>query len=204
MHQYCKSSLAATAFLIAVIQPGQVKAQQQEVSIQTVVLNESKLRINGTSNVTDFECKYNNDFEVDTLSHHLEITEDSVLVSGDDLPLIIDSFDCGKRAINKDFKSTLKSKEYPNIDIKLLEVYSENGRPKRASVAISLGGATQQYLVSLTEEIMGNEVVAISGTQKLKLSDFNLEPPRALFGLIKVRDELDVSFELLVKPGKTQ
>ncbi len=190
-------------FILVAIQPDFLKAQQHEVSIQTIILNESKLRINGTSNVTDFECKYANNFEVDTLSHQLEITNDSVLVSGDSLPLTIDSFDCGKRAINKDFRNTLKSKEYPNIDITLLEVYSENGQPKSASIAISLGGATQQYVVSLVEETNDGKVVAISGTQKLKLSDFNLEPPRALFGLIKVRDELVVSFELLVKPGKT-
>ncbi len=191
-------------FILVAIQPDFVKAQQQEVSIQTVVLNESKLRINGTSNVTDFECKYANSFELDTLSHQLEISKDSILVSGDNLPLTIDSFDCGKRAINRDFKSTLKSKEYPNIDISLLEVFSENDIPTSASIAISLGGTTQKYLVSLTEEVMDDKVVSISGTQKLKLSDFNLEPPRALFGLIKVRDELVVTFELLVKAGKTE
>ena len=193
-----KALIAFALFLVPIMRPDQVLAQQH-TSVQTIVLNQSKLRIYGTSNVTDFECLYDNDFEQDTLSHQLNIMGSGVLVQGDSLPLVVDSFDCGKRAINKDFKNTLKYKEFPDIDIELLEVFSTNTIPDRASVAITLAGVTRQYEVELKEEPSANGVIIISGTQRLFMTDFNLNPPRALFGLIKVSDELMISFELNVK-----
>lgn len=50
-------------------------------------MNESKLSILGTSNVTDFECLYDNDFRIDTLSHYLTLDQETINVSGDTLKL---------------------------------------------------------------------------------------------------------------------
>ena len=35
----------------------------------------------------------------------------------------------------------------------------------------------------------------IRGTKKIKLTDFKLEPPVKSFGLIKVKNELNINFE---------
>lgn len=195
-----KSIISLALFLVPILLPEQVLAQQS-TSVYSIVLNESKLRIYGTSNVTDFECKYESDFEQDTLSHQLDIKAEGILVRGDRLPLVVDSFDCGKRAINKDFKNTLKYKEYPDINIELIEVFASNSIPDRASVAITLAGVTRQYDVRLVEEFTSDGTFKITGTQELLMTDFDLNPPRAMFGLIKVSDELLISFELIIKSG---
>jgi len=198
LYKNYKTILSLALFLMPILLPVKVLAQES-ASIHSIVLNQSKLRIYGTSNVTDFECKYENDFEQDTLTHQLDINTQGILVRGDQLPLVVDSFDCGKRAINKDFKNTLKYKEYPDINIELIEVFSTNTIPDRASVAITLAGVTRQYDVKLVEEPTSDGTFRITGTQELYMTDFNLNPPRAMFGLIKVSDELLISFELVVK-----
>lgn len=167
--------------------------------IETVILDKSILSIYGTSNITDFECKYEGSFESQTLRHQINFTGDSARVSGSLLPLTVDSFDCGKRAINKDFKTTLKYKEYPQINIDLKKVYPVTGIPEFAEVNIELAGRKRLYTVQLSEELMADGTFRVQGIQNLKLSDFELDPPRPLLGLLKVRDDLEIHFDLYIR-----
>ncbi|MEP0006452.1 MAG: YceI family protein [Balneola sp.] len=162
-------------------------------------MNESKLSILGTSNVTDFECLYDNDFRIDTLSHYLTFDQGIIKVSGDTLKLKIENFDCGKRGINKDFRSSLKSNEYPSIDISLISFKQSDTLLKAVNVIISLAGSEKQFELEFKSSYLENGLIKIEGEQKLTMSDFNITPPRALLGLIKVRDELTIKFELLLK-----
>lgn len=177
---------------------GEINAQEI-VAIKSTIMNESKLSILGTSNVTDFECLYDNDFRIDTLSHYLALDQGIIKVSGDTLKLIIENFDCGKRGINKDFRSSLKSDEYPSIDISLISFKQSNRLLKEVNVLISLAGSEKIFELEFTSSYLENGLIKIEGEQKLTMSDFNITPPRALLGLIKVRDELTIKFELLLK-----
>ncbi|MEQ9266237.1 MAG: YceI family protein [Balneolaceae bacterium] len=169
------------------------------MEVESLILEGSKLRINGTSNVNDFECIYDDRFETDTLKHIVQVEEAIVVLDGDQLKLEIDSFDCGKRGINRDFRNTLKSKVYPNIQIELVKVVAQNEVPFEAEIMASLAGVTNRYILELVNLSIENEQTQFEGTLTLKMSDFNLSPPTALFGLIKVRDEIDVNFLLKIR-----
>lgn len=173
-------------------------AQQRE-QINTVILDDSKLTINGTSNVNDFECVYEEEFQEDTLQHTVAIDEAIAEVDGEQLILTIDSFDCGKRGINRDFRNTLKSDLYPTIQLDLKKVVQQDAERITAEVDITLAGVTRTYMVNF-EEITYHEegFLEVTGTQPVNMSDFGLNPPRALFGLIKVNDELDINFTLRI------
>ncbi|WP_156810337.1 hypothetical protein [Nitritalea halalkaliphila] len=41
-----------------------------------------------------------------------------------------------------------------------------------------------------------DEKLTVSGTAKLKFSDFKLDPPTALLGSIRVRDETEIKLDL--------
>ena len=171
----------------------------QDTEVNSVILDDSKLTINGTSNVNDFECVYQKEIEEDTLRHYVKFEEALAHVGGDNIYLVVDSFDCGKKGINRDFRNTLKSKVYPTIDVKLVTVkYNSDGNIS-AEVAIYIAGVTQQYEVQLEQITVEGEITQIIGNQKVRLSDFNIDPPKALFGLIKVNDEMNISFSLRIK-----
>lgn len=172
---------------------------QKTVEVESLILEGSKLSINGTSNVNDFECIYDEEFETDTLKHVVQVEEAIVVLDGDELELEIDSFDCGKRGINRDFRNTLKSKVYPNIQIELVKVIAQNEIPVEAEVLASLAGVTNRYILELSNLSIHEEHTQFEGTLTLKMSDFNLSPPTALFGLIKVRDQLDINFLLKIR-----
>lgn len=167
--------------------------------VKSIILESSKLRINGTSNVNDFECIYEDEIETDTLTHSIQIQDTSIAVQGDDISLRVNSFNCGKRGINRDFRKTMKSDVYPNIDIELLSIVSPYGIPTLANVATTLGGVTKEYTIELYGYQIENGVAIVSGTNRINMSDFGINPPTALFGLVKVRDEIEIEFTLTVK-----
>jgi hypothetical protein len=191
-------ALAFSMFTISAL-PGYSVYAQQTQQVNSVILDDSKLTINGTSNVNDFECIYDEEFEEDTLSHTINIDEAIAEVEGEQLVLVVDSFDCGKRGINRDFRNTLKSDVYPTIELDLKKVIRVPGEPISAEVDITLAGVTKSYLVEFGEVKFYEEgFVEVLGTQPVQMSDFGIEPPRALFGLIKVNDELDINFTLRI------
>ena len=167
--------------------------------IETVFLIQSKLSISGTSNVTDFECIYEGEMEKDTLSHSIFLSDSTFIVKGDTLALEIDAFDCGRRGINRDFRKTLKSTLYPNININLLNFKATDQLLKNMQVLISIAGDSKKYLLDFEVFSPSKDIFRISGQQKLNMTDFELDPPKALFGLIQVRDEIIITFDIFMK-----
>ncbi len=195
-----KTSFPVVFLLISLLitRPG---AAQDPGQVRALILEGSKLSINGTSNVTDFTCLYKNEIEPDTLSYTVQtmVKDSLVVVKGDKLELETDGFDCGKKGINRDFRKTLKSEQYPLIEVELLKLFMDDHHPFKAEVLIRLAGSTQPYQVLLREVHRDDSIRSVSGYQDLRMTDFGLDPPSALFGLIKVRDELRIHFTLKVE-----
>ncbi len=194
-----KNFLIVLSALVCVFNQNAIAFQSDESG--SVSLDGSKLTINGTSNVNDFRCIYDEDSASGTASNEQydAIQNASTSTSEDVLVLVVDSFDCGKRGINRDFRNTLKSDIYPTIHVELIDVVRKNEIPAMAIVNISLVGITKEYSVELGEAYVEDGDTLVPGTQIINMSDFNIEPPRALFGLIKVRDELTIQFSLRIK-----
>jgi len=62
---------------------------------------------------------------------------------------------------------------------------------------IKIAGVARNYETILYCEQQGN--ICVDGTIPLKLTDFGLEPPRKVLGMIKVHDEIQVKVALSLK-----
>ncbi len=165
----------------------------------TFLSDNSELTIKGTSNVTDFECEYEGSFDRDTLQHSIQFDEKSYRISGDTLKLLINSFECGKRGINRDLRKTLKSSVFPTIDIVPLSFSKNEQLLNQMYVSISIAGAVNNYELFFESDTASSSSYRVKGEQLLKMTDFNIDPPRALLGLIKVDDELMILFDIMLK-----
>lgn len=172
---------------------------QTETHFVTSIISGSTLQINGTSNIRDFQCVYEGVFNPDTLKHTVTFKERKLEVTGDTLHLKIDSFECGKKGLNRDFRNTLNYSEFPSIDISPIGFSKNDSLLSKMNVSISLAGVAKEYLLDFNSESSSNELFRITGSQRLKMSDFNIDPPKALFGLIKVDDELVIVFDMIFK-----
>lgn len=180
------------------ILPVWANAQNGKVQIS----DESKLSIKGTSNVTDFRCQSEHQLQQDSLRFNYHYQGDIISLDGVSLSLEVNKFDCGKRGINRDFKSTLKYKEYPFIKITLKELVLEDSTdlvPQTAHVTIQIADSTIDYMVPLDAYSSSQERIIVGGSKMLKMTDFGLTPPAPLFGLIQVSDELEIVFEMVIK-----
>lgn len=168
-------------------------------SKSVLITSESELQINGTSNVKDFTCEY----EIQNLNKpiriHYEKVDDIIRFEESMLILENNGFDCGGKGINSDFHGLLQSDTYPRIILRLKEIKLKPNKKQTADalVEIEIAGLKQSY--HMETKFNNEQDWLISGKLKLNIKDFDLEAPKKMFGLIVVSDEIEISFNLVIK-----
>ncbi len=171
---------------------------RQVNEVKSLILEESKLRINGTSNVNDFECFYDAPISNDTLYQTVTFG-DSLFIEGGAVQFSTKSFNCGKRAINRDMQSTLKASEFPYMELELVSIEIADEVPFGAKLSVTIAGTNRLENIEITNYSSSESTINFSGSGDILLTDFNLDPPTALFGLVKVNDEIKISFDFSVR-----
>jgi hypothetical protein len=64
-----------------------------------------------------------------------------------------------------------------------------------------VAGVTRPVEVEVVYEVR-NGALFFKGSKKIKMTQFNVEPPSFMFGTIKTGDEITVSFEATLAPVK--
>jgi hypothetical protein len=200
--------MVKTIFLVVLMLSASAFAVEREddpiLIHRLIVLPDSQLTIDGRTNVNPFKCYIPQYVGRDTL-----VLQESgggakpVFVKGS-VSLDASSFDCGMAMMTSDFCKTIKSQSYPAIIIEFLmferaPTYSTKEEKFKGVLNISLGGATNIFEVDCTIERMSSGHIRLKGSRDFKFSDFRLEPPTRMFGLVRVEDSLKVSFNLVLE-----
>ena len=170
---------------------------------------ESKVWIEGSSTVHDFDCKS------DTIGGRAEVPKIAAkdTVSGTAGPEIeiefpVKSFDCGRSRMNRDFYEALNADDHEAITFdftgaRKLETDSNNNSESydKYEVAgkLTVSGVTREVLVQVKGLPKEDGAIRIFGAKKISMKDFDIEPPTALMGMVRVHEELIVHFDLLVE-----
>jgi len=164
-----------------------VSAQSYSIDVEN-----SKVVIDGTSNVHDWES------EAEQFSGNatIEIEEDS-LISISDLQfnVVVDGIKSGKGGMDSKTYDALDKKKYPNITFVLSEVTSINDSSLSATGDLTISGVTKSIQMDVEYEIQPDGSVLFKGTQNINMKDYDVDPPKAMFGAIKAGEEVDVIFE---------
>ena len=158
------------------------------------VLPSSKLTITGDTNIKDFTCN----FDISYLNKPQVIMAQEVpdLIHFQNAVLSLDTkgFDCGSRAINRDFHDLIKSEKYPKILLDMKKVRLLSDSKGVATVDITIAGITRSYEIPV--QIKNGPTSEFKGVMALNINDFNLEAPKKLFGVIVVKDDIEINFDL--------
>lgn len=118
--------------------------------------------------------------------------------------------DCGLPAMNKDLRESLKVDRQPTIDFRLertevLALPAQNNGLYlvRAHGWLSLAGNERKIDVILEGERTETGALRGWGSKDLRMSDFGIKPPSALFGLVRAHDEITVRFNFIAEPQST-
>lgn len=169
------------------------------------VSKESKITIQGSSNVNTFDLDIKEYTGRDTLvifqkgnSNSLPITFTKGL-----LHVPVNDFKNGNPFLTKDFKKVVKANKYPHIvmNFRNMNAYPcNNGQklPGVAEVEINVAGKSKIFRINVLA-CRTNEVVYLHGNARINFSDFGLSAPDKVFGFITVKDQLQVNFDLALK-----
>lgn len=180
-------------------------AKSQLLTDKTIEFKkESTLIIHGTTNVSKFECILNEKDDTSIFATY-EYTDSALLLHNAILTFYVDDFDCGNKAITKDFKKALRSTDFPMVmlDLNQMNITAEERLQEISSVnsnvSITIAGVMQDFTINFQRHILNDSTIFLTGEKLLLMSNYEVNPPQALWGVVKANDEINVSFELILK-----
>lgn len=154
---------------------------------------ESELEVLGTSSLHDWTLKAEKQKGHITLdqSEELKILSLKIEVTSENLM-------SGKKAMDKNTFKALKTGEFKNINFQLLEVKDisklSSGEYSVKSVGnLTVAGFTKKINLDFKMNVAGNKV-ALRGETTFKMTEFKIDPPKALLGTITTGDEIRIQF----------
>jgi hypothetical protein len=122
------------------------------------------------------------------------------------LAVPVATFRCGNRVMESDMRRALNAGRYPAIEFTFRQLRGGIGHDigtsaYRAAIAgdLKLAGVTRNIDVTVTAERLSRSSFLIRAELPLRMSDFGVTPPSALFGAIRARDQLTVHFDLTLE-----
>lgn len=194
MKRLLSLSLLLSLFLTIQTAPAQ--------SVTFTVQDGHEMKIDGTSNVRDWDANVNvingeltlNEFDI---ANFTELTPDHFQTLTLRMPVKDIKSDSGRLTSN--MQEYLKKDEHPNITFTLnsIENIEVNGSSATitANGTIGVAGVEKSTTMTVNASLNG-ETITFSGEQDLLMTDFGIEPPTAVFGSIRARDEIKIIYTL--------
>jgi len=169
-----------------------------------VVDSNSSLNIEGRSNVSSFFCEVTKYLEADTLQYVNNEATRQFVFTNSNLTIDIYDFDCHQRIITSDLRKTLKADQNRFLKIHFISLDAFDVRNHnqlvKGNVEILLAGKIKCTTIDFKINSTSTGLIQMNGSKNMLFSEFNVAPPRKLAGIIKIREEIKVNFQLFFKP----
>lgn len=118
----------------------------------------------------------------------------------------IETLACGNRAMERDLRNALRHHEHPEIVFRLVDLHSATSRRESNQRVytvdlvgeLSLAGVTRRKSMTLDVRRANSGRIVATGALDLSMTEFSVNPPVALLGLVRARDDLSASFFLVL------
>lgn len=167
--------------------------------------DQSRLYLQGTSNVNSFTCDCEDRFEAQLIEAESGNGYSRFRNAG--LVLRVKSLNCKNRKIDTDLQKALMADQYPNIQVVLLDSWQTakcadgscyDWFDVQANVMITIARVNSKEFIRAKARMLGPNRFQLKGEKWLKMSAFGITPPEAMFGMIKVNDDISFHFDLVV------
>ncbi|MES2764698.1 MAG: YceI family protein [Bacteroidota bacterium] len=161
----------------------------------------SELKVSGTSSLHDWTMKSSKGSGKATFTVSVDGNEIQG-ISALQVVINVQTLKSGKGGMDDKAYEALKAKNNKNITFTLTEMKSlkQSGDAITFTAVGDLTVAGVKRPVTLTGKgKAGAETFQFEGSTKVKMTDFKIEPPTAVFGTIKTGDEITLSFNATFK-----
>lgn len=115
----------------------------------------------------------------------------------------IAAFRCGNAVMERDLRHALMADRFPTIEFRFTDLrgviehdIDRNDYTTTIAGEVSMAGARKQIELPVVAQRVGRDRFRIRAEMSLRMTDFGVKPPTALFGLVKAHDKLVVRFDL--------
>lgn len=127
-----------------------------------------------------------------------------------ELSIPVKSLRCGNAQMERDMFEALKADRFDAIRFRFSAIrgavtHDIDQHSFHATIAgvLALAGTRRELSVEVTVQRLGRDRFRLSASLPLRMTDFNVTPPTALFGMVKARNELVVRFELVLQEDRS-
>lgn len=170
--------------------------------INLTLHQDSEMSIEGSSNVRSWGADVKKIDSRFTLRNTDEVNVQNItpeMFETLEITVPVENIDSGSKGLTGNIHKYLKKKDHPNITFILSDVINiEHGDDYvdiTARGTINAAGKDHNLIMSVRAD-QEDSGIRISGTQKLLMTNFDIDPPKAMLGTIKADDEFSVHFNI--------
>ena len=177
-----------------------------QATTRVAVGADSKLWIEGTSNLHDWSCKataLEAAIEVDAAAVQLAVAPPKLLKRVA-VKVPVKSLKCGHGAMDDNVYKALKADETPEISYIMATFEATPGGASEFTLhtvgTLTIAGQEKSISMDVAAVRLPDGTVKATGTLPLMMTDFGIKSPTAIFGRLKTANEVKVKFDLAVGP----
>ena len=124
------------------------------------------------------------------------------------------NLDCSNSKMNSDLQDALKAEQYPVIKIDLLGVMLNDGsrfddiendwKTVKALATFTITNVTKRVVMDVRVRKLENGKYRFMAQKQVKMTDYNVQPPEVLFGMIKVNNAISINMDVTARLVKEQ
>ena len=166
---------------------------------------ESRLWIEGDSSMHAWSCK----------AEKFGVTGEAQPAKLGELPAVrtlrvtvpVASLNCKNDTMNDKLREALKADKHPRVEFVLASLQPQPGAPSaqhklQAIGELTIAGRALSAPIDLVAVVQPDGTVAVHGNLPLLMTDFGVDPPSAMLGLMKTKDAVTVKFELHIRTAQ--
>jgi polyisoprenoid-binding protein YceI len=201
-----RTHIAAAAFLGAIA----VTASAQTTA-RVAVAPESKLWFEGTSNLHGWSCtaeKFDAVIELDAAAVAELATATPKVLKRVEVKVPVKALKCGHGGMDDNLYKALKADDTPEISYILATFDAAPGEAEgftlKTNGTLAIAGKENKLTMNIVATRLPDGTVKATGVVPIKMTDFGIKPPTAMFGTLRTGDEVKVNFALTIGPERSR
>jgi polyisoprenoid-binding protein YceI len=188
--------------MIAALGMSGMIAQAQAPASRVVSVNsDSRLWLEGSSNVRDWACK------ATTIDARIELGPDRgqvPVVNGALVKVPVRALKCGDRHMEAHMYDALKATAEGFITAKLEALPCSQADTRTVDVAgrLTIAGVERSITISVEGQRLPNGILRARGSLPILMTDYGVTPPRPWGGILRTANKVVIQFEIFVDPNR--